>query len=114
MSRSRKKHPFQAICGGSVSSSKRDKQIASRAARRRFRREIHLATATDFENLLLPHRRECAHNDVWGWNRDGNQVYKVPSPRDFSRYHDAVFGHGCGYLCNDVWPPIWYEQMMRK
>ena len=76
MSRSRKKHPCWTMCQSHSKSSKQDKQLARRAVRRRVRSEIK--KAVDFEdNFLLPHRYECAHNEVWSWCRDGKQHWHL-------------------------------------
>lgn len=92
MSRSFKHQPFMAICGGN--SAKQDKQFAHRGERRAHHAAIHKEMLEgDFENFLIPDRLECAANEVYSWNRDGNQMYW--SPRD---YNDKE----------------WFARMMRK
>lgn len=71
MSRSRKKHPFQAICGRG--SAKQDKRMAARGVRRTFKHALH--QETDFDDFTPPHRLECPWNDTYSWGRDGSQLY---------------------------------------
>jgi hypothetical protein len=70
MSRSYRK-PYHAITN--VDSAKEDKRMARRGVRRAHRATI--AAALDHEDLLLPHRRECAWNNPYSWGRDGSQHY---------------------------------------
>ncbi len=107
MSRSYKRRPFMAICGGSA---KHDKVLAHRGERRANARAIHEARKQDFEDFLPPHKLECAWNEVYSWGRDGNQLYQALDTRDWFRYlestsPDDYFG---------TWPPEWYKKMMRK
>lgn len=71
MSRSRKKRPFQAICGGD--SAHYDKKLAARAARRT--QDAYASQFTDYDTFLLPHLYECAFNNTYSWGRDGSQLY---------------------------------------
>lgn len=104
MSRSFKRRPFMSCCGDN--SAKRDKQLAHRGERRAHSRAIHLEMKVggDFENFVPPHRLECSWNNTYSWNRDGSQMYMVPSPRDWEDYLKG----------EDTWPPQWYQHMMRK
>lgn len=70
MSRSFRR-PYAAITG--LASAKSDKQTAHRGVRRK--QNLALKTCTDYENLLLPHWRECHWNDTYNWGRDGAQCY---------------------------------------
>jgi hypothetical protein len=70
MSRSYRR-PYAPVTG--VRSAKQDKILAHRGERRAHRDAIR--TAVDFEELLLPHRLECAWNEVYSWSRDGRQYY---------------------------------------
>jgi hypothetical protein len=70
MSRSYRR-PFAAITG--TASAKSDKRMAHRGVRRK--QNLALKICTDYGNLLLPHRFECAWNDTYNWGRDGAQTY---------------------------------------
>ena len=116
MSRSFKHKPFMAITGGS--SAQRDKTIASRSVRRTHSKLLHIITKNgDFEDFILPTRKECPNNDVWGWSRDGNQHYQGLSARDWSEYYKAIFDPNDIWYGDErhaVWPPAWYTEMTRK
>jgi hypothetical protein len=71
MSRSYRR-PYAAVTG--VRSAKQDKILAHRGERRAHRDALR--TAVDFEDFLLPHRLECAWNEVYSWGRDGHQRYQ--------------------------------------
>jgi hypothetical protein len=80
-----------AICGGSA---KQDKRYANRGVRRAHKDALHsLIKAQDYEDLLLPHKYECAYNETYSWCRDGKQLYWEPS---------------------DYYNKEWFVQMMRK
>ncbi len=70
MSRSYRR-PYAAITG--IASAKDDKRMAHRGVRRK--QDLALKTCVDFEDFLLPDRRECAWNDIWSWQRVGRQIY---------------------------------------
>lgn len=115
MSRSFKKRPFQAICGGD--SAKQDKVLAHRGVRRTHRKQLHKAFAEQEFDVLLKHRRECAWNNTYLWGRDGNQHWKGLTPDDRADFakanfdpHSWLYGDP-RYMC---WPPQWYVDMMRK
>ena len=101
MSRSRKKRPFESICGGA--SAKRDKRTAARGVRRV--QKLALQVAGDHDNLLLPHRYECPWNETWSWGRDGKQHYSALTARDWAQFLASREGE---------WPPRWFDKMMRK
>jgi hypothetical protein len=119
MSKSRRR-PFSAVTG--VRSAKQDKQMASRAVRRRHNQ--YLKTQEDMDDFLLPHRLECGHNEVYGWSRDGRQRYQVPDHRCWSRYVAKIEGYHpyetrpytrFPYMPGEVvWPPDWYPRLLRK
>ena len=111
MSRSFKHKPFQAICGGG--SAKQDKRLANRGVRRAHSRVLHKAFAEHEYDVMLPHRLECAWNDVYSWGRDGHQTYQGLDARDWSRYLEAT-NNPDSCLYEGKWPPQWYVQMMRK
>lgn len=69
MSRSYRR-PYAAITG--TASAKDDKRVAQQGVRRK--QNLALKTCPDYEDLLLPHRLECAWNDTWVWGRDGSQI----------------------------------------
>lgn len=89
MSRSYRR-PFAAITG--TASAKDDKRLAHRGVRRK--QNLLLKTSPDFENLLLPHRLECAWNNNYNWGRDGAQRYLGclrNSPEEYNRdYYQKV------------------------
>jgi hypothetical protein len=80
MSRSYRR-PFATITGNA--SAKDDKRLAHRGVRRKQNQTLE--TCVDYEELLLPHRPECAWNEVWCWGRDGAQFYCGDD-----RYSDSV------------------------
>ncbi|MGA2251696.1 hypothetical protein [Terracidiphilus sp.] len=86
MSRSYRR-PYAAITG--TASAKDDKRMAQRGIRRK--QDLTLKTCADFEELLLPHRLECAWNNTYSWGRDGSQMYFGPERRAADewreRYH---------------------------
>jgi hypothetical protein len=85
MSRSLRR-PFAAITG--IASAKDDKRMAHRGVRRK--QNLALKTSSDYENLLLPHRLECAWNNTYEWSRDGAQSYHGSlrsSPCEHDRKH---------------------------
>ena len=79
------RRPYAAITG--VSSAKDDKQRAARGMRRK--QNQWLKTISDFEDALIPHRRECSWNQVWCWKRDGKKHLSL-------------------------WPPDWFQKITRK
>lgn len=122
-----------SVCGNS--SAKDDKKHAHRGERNKQNLTIRLELKNgDFENFLLPHKRECSWNEVYSWGRDGNQVYWELDKKDWDRYLEATrpltkedkiaeleaaldgrrySAHlwGEDYAC---WPPMWYKKMLRK
>ncbi len=75
MSRSYRR-PYAPITG--ASSAREDKQRAARGARRVYDRELRRAAAREtWDEFVLPDRRECPWNNVWGWDRDGRQRLQV-------------------------------------
>ena len=69
MSRSYKK-PFIYWCKSPRESHKWDKTQANRSFRRAVNKALYYCL--DYEELLIPHRYEAAHNDRWGWLGDGS------------------------------------------
>lgn len=123
MSRSFRR-PYSS-CTGSCTSAKEDKQRANRSIRHRIHTWIAKELKKEEGFDLIPHRFECASNDVYGWNRDGHQIYQGLSARDWSKYLRAVTGEGYGISmwpagnrwyqkhCK-LWPPLWYQRLLRK
>ena len=70
MSRSYRR-PFAAITGNA--SAKDNKRMAHKGVRRK--QDLALKTVLEYDNLLLPHRFECAWNETYNWGRDGGQTY---------------------------------------
>ena len=118
MSRSFKHQPFAAICGGN--SAQHDKTLAARGIRRRHRQVLHIALHTGEYEVVLPHRLQCSHNEVYSWGRDGNQTWQGLDHRDWFRYLEATNSGHNHWLRNwyeesySTWPPQWYKEMMRK
>jgi hypothetical protein len=115
MSKSYRK-PYTSITGSKSSAS--DKQIASRAVRRTQNRWTQRSIDIE-EGSPTPHRLECSHNDVWGWNRDGGKYHIKPQlDRAWNHYRldqqglSAHFNYGRGRP--PVWPPEWYAKCFRK
>jgi len=116
MSRSYRK-PASAITG--TKSAKRDKRIAARGVRRK--QNQWLRADRDFEAECVPHRFECAYNDVWSWPRDGRQRFYVLTGKHHARHQQVLQGiftypwqeH---WLRKEYsqWPPLWYQKLMRK
>jgi hypothetical protein len=92
MSRSYRR-PYAAITG--TASAKDDKRMAQRGIRRK--QDHTLKSCADFEELLLPHRLECAWNDTYAWGRDGSQMYFGPERR-----------------AGDEWRERHYRKLLRK
>jgi hypothetical protein len=92
MSRSTRR-PFVAVTG--TASAKDDKRMAHRGVRRK--QNLALKTCADYEDLLVPHRLECAWNNNYCWGRDGAQCY-------------------CGAMRNSIddWSRNYYRKLLRK
>ena len=91
MSRSFKHKPFMAICGNG--SAQYDKTLAVRGVRRAHRQAIHIALHIGDYEVVLPHRLQCTHNEVYSWSRDGNQMWQGEP---------------------ENWTKEWFTRMMRK
>jgi len=104
--------PYAAVCGTGSAAS--DKEAAARGVRRKQNAWLH--NHWDDEDLLLPHKLECPHNNNYDWGRDGSQYYQGRDANDRTRYQEAV--QGLGIWANDeaytVWPPRWYQRIIRK
>lgn len=115
MSRSFKKKPYQAMCGGSA---KWDKTTNHRGERRTLAKLLHCVTKEGtFEDFLCPTKRDFPHSNVYSWCRDGRQYYQGLSGRDISRHHRALFDEDYIWYGDEdymSWPPMWYQKMMRK
>jgi len=68
MSKSYRK-PYASVTGNR--SAKQDKILAHRGERRA--QNYAIRTCQDWEEFLLPHKRECHWNNVYSWSRDGRQ-----------------------------------------
>jgi hypothetical protein len=124
MSRSYRR-PWQAVTGRT--SAARDKITAARGVRRRQNQWLFQLAKQPLEVVeqaaLVPHRRECAWNDVWSWKRDGTQHYAVPAHQSWSDYRRVEQGlwaypaeqqeYRAGRLTNQ-WPPQWFFKLKRK
>lgn len=88
MSRSRKKNPFWSVCG----TDRDDKPMGRRGVRRRqnqFLKGVTGGQNQELENLLLPHRYECSHNQTYTWGRDGGQIWWGVKSSDIF-YHGSI------------------------
>ena len=85
--------PYAAITGNA--SAKDDKRMAHRGICRK--QNLALKTCADYEDLLLPHRLECAWNDPYSWNRDGCQI-------NYSHWRNSA----------DEWCRHYYRKLLRK
>lgn len=67
------RRPYSPVTG--VRSAHEDKTVAARAVRRTQDHTLRNAFAhgVDWDEVLIPHRLECPHNEVYGWSRDGHQ-----------------------------------------
>lgn len=114
MARSYRK-PYTAVTG--ARSARIDKQMAARGVR--HKQNQHLRANWDDEDILLPHRFECHHNDVWGWDRDGHQNLQEPDDRDWSQFCLKInglhpYGQWPGWTGDSEWPPVWFAELTRK
>jgi hypothetical protein len=116
MSRSFKKQPFMAICGGG--SAQYDKTLAARGVRRAHRQTIHNALHIGDYEVVLPHRLQCCHNNTYSWGRDGKQRWCGLDARDWYDYVEANDPDSWMYEWMHehygTWPPKHYVEMMRK
>src|SRR5215469_5283110 len=81
MSRSYRR-PYAAGTGAVPATD--DKRLAARGVR--HTQNQWLRTTIDFEEAMVPHKLECAWNEVYNWKRDGAQHLQLPDARDWSRY----------------------------
>ena len=108
MSRSTRR-PYAAITG--VSSAKDDKRLAHRGVRRAQNQALR--TAGDYDNLLLPHKSECAWNNNYSWGRDGAQFLHTPPDRARSAgWYWA--NHPEKYEKWYQWQLKYYQSLLRK
>jgi len=69
------RRPYASITGNR--SAKQDKILAHRGERRA--QNYALRVCQDWEELFLPHKRECNWNNVYSWSRDGKQRLQTRS-----------------------------------
>lgn len=117
MSRSYRK-PYGTFCS-IKSSAKYDKQFANRGARRK--QNAYLKTVTDLDEVIIPHRYECAHNNVYDWNRDGRNHLMLPSNREWNDHWrwlnglwDSEWERRYMEEHDSAWPPAWWLDIQRK
>lgn len=110
MSRSYKR-PYAPVT--LAASAREDKRTASRSVRRAQNRWVRSPKEQDWDAKPIPHFRECPHNEVWGWRREGNQTFQSPSNWELTRYHMMQQGLLPNER-NSAWPPLWYQKVMRK
>jgi len=93
------RRPYASVTGNH--SAKQDKILAHRGERRA--QNYAIRTCQDWEEFLLPHKRECHWNNVYSWSRDGKQRLQ-----DFSHQHNNPFVY--------VTSPTWMtpEQIMER
>lgn len=106
------RRPYACIFG-SNDSAKEDKKLAARGARRLQNRS--LKTCEDYEDFLIPHRREASHNDVWTWSRDGRKRLQKP-PVDLETYRAAQANYHSERLSRKWYAQevLWYQRICRK
>lgn len=70
------RRPYAPVTG--VQSAAHDKMIARRAHRRMQNQTLRdfIASDSDWDGFLNPERLEASSNEVYGWARDGKQVYQ--------------------------------------
>ena len=66
------------------SSAHADKKMAARGVRRAQNNAIR--TCENWDELIIPHRRECYWNNVYQWKRDGRQFLFQWNHNDFNPY----------------------------
>lgn len=120
MSRSHRR-PFMSVCG--KGSAKKDKRIAARAYRRLINYWIRNSSLSE-DDYLVPQRRDAAHNNPWGWNRDGKQRWQ--SLEDYTRSARVdlgvslnskldIIGLGAEYCVREMQDDIErYKEVLRK
>lgn len=87
-----------------------DKTMAARGVRRK--QNAWLRSHWDDDGGLIPHRRECGHNNVYAWIRDGSQFFIQLTGNDWRRHLEAMAGtQDRNYM---TWPPVWYQDLIRK
>lgn len=93
MSRSYRKPYATWTSQGSAASDKRAARRAWRRAQNSAVRNIDFENADEFVN---PVRYEAAHNDVWGWRRDGKQrLHFEPT------FNDQLHWFHCGSFTDE-------------
>jgi len=95
-----------------VRSSQKDRKFANRAYHQVAKR--YLNNAFDFEEILVPHPRECSNNDPWGWDCDGTKDLQPLKARHWSRHCLIQQGFGSRWDRAQEWPPQWYIKSLRK
>ena len=108
------RRPYSAITG--THSAKKDKREAARGVRHKLNQLLR--TTVDLESLLLPHKRECHHNNVYDWSRDGRQRYQRLgcSWSEYCRLEQGLFQYPSEvrWAEDQQWPPKWYVRLKRK
>jgi hypothetical protein len=84
------RRPYASITGNR--SAKKDKTLAHRGERRAQNHVLRVCQ--DWEEFFLPHKLECAWNNVYSWSRDGKQRLQ-----DFSHQYDNPFA----YVSSPTW-----------
>lgn len=95
MSRSYRK-PYATWVSGRRSANW-DKTFARRSVRRQENQVLREAIRhdDDWDEVLIPDKYECRHNDVWCWGRDGKQKLITRSDQ-----------------YNNPWAHVWYHSRL--
>lgn len=93
------RRPYASVTGNR--SAKQDKILAHRGERRA--QNYALRVCQDWEELSLPHKRECHWNNVYSWSRDGRQRLQARSQQ---------YNNPFAYVLSPTWMST--EQIMDR
>ena len=91
--------PYASVT--SSRSAKADKVAAARGVRRAQNGALRSFKFEDWDELIMPARRECHWNNVYSWSRDGRQTLQFP-PHESLQFSEIAF---------DRW---WFEYRARR
>lgn len=93
MSRSYRR-PYSAVTG--APSAAWDKMTAARGMRRAQNKYVHNLSVgnLDWDEIPIPVRLECHHNNVWCWGRDGKQRLQRLNHNDLNPYYRTMYFSG--------------------
>src|SRR6266702_718839 len=93
------RQPYASVTGNR--SAKQDKILAHRGERRA--QNYALRVCQDWEEFLIPHKRECYWNNVYSWSRDGNQSLQL---------HSTQYNNPFSYVSSPTWMTM--EQIIER